>query len=54
MWYDGENEKRKSKKARNKGKKQKQSKNNEKRKADNAWEKMQIRKHTDITAPKDR
>ena len=40
-------------------KKQKQSKknkvkNNEKRKADGIWEKMQIRKHTDITVPKDR
>lgn len=28
-------------------------KNRGKRKADNIWEKMQIRKHTDITAPKD-
>lgn len=40
-------------------KKQKQSKknkvkNNEKRKADGIWEKMQIRKHSDITVQKDR
>lgn len=55
MWYD--EEKRKAKKARNKKAKTKQKnkvKNNEKRKADGIWEKMQIRKHTDITAPKDR
>lgn len=49
--------KTRSKKARNKKaktKQKKQNKNNEKRKADDAWEKMQTRKHTDITAPKDR
>lgn len=28
-------------------------KNHEKRKADDVWEKMQIKKHTDITVPKD-
>lgn len=44
MWYD-------------KGKTRRQKikqKNNEKRKADDAWEKMQIRKHSDITVQKDR
>lgn len=56
MWYD--EEKRKAKK-KQETKKQKQSKknkvkNNEKRKADGIWEKMQIRKHSDITVQKDR
>lgn len=51
MWYD--EEKRKAKKARNKKSKNK-VKNNEKRKADGIWEKMQIRKHSDITVQKDR
>lgn len=55
MWYD--EEKRKAKKARNKKAKVKQKnkvKNSEKRKADGIWEKMQIRKHSDITVQKDR
>ena len=41
MWYDK--------------KKQKQDKRIiKKRKADDVWEKIQTRKHTDITVPKDR
>lgn len=44
------NEKQKSKKQKSKNK----VKNNEKRKADGIWEKMQIRKHSDITVQKDR
>ena len=51
MWYDEENRKaKKSKKQKSKNK----VKNNEKRKADGIWEKMQIRKHSDITVQKDR
>lgn len=58
MWYDEEKRKAK-KKQETKKQKQKQSKknkvkNNEKRKADGIWEKMQIRKHSDITVQKDR
>jgi hypothetical protein len=41
VWYDKEKAKTRQK-------------NHEKRKADGTWEKIQIRKHTDITAPKDR
>lgn len=40
MWYDEEKAKTRQK-------------NHEKRKADDVWEKMQIKKHTDITVPKD-
>lgn len=45
--------KSKKQKSKNKAKKNK-VKNNEKRKADGIWEKMQIRKHSDITVQKDR
>lgn len=51
MWYD--EEKRKAKKSK-KQKSKNKVKNNEKRKADGIWEKMQIRKHSDITVQKDR
>ena len=51
MWYD--EEKRKAKKSK-KQKSKNKVKNNETRKADGIWEKMQIRKHSDITVQKDR
>lgn len=46
--------KEKAKSENNKQRQKTRQKNKEKRKADGIWEKMQIRKHTDITAPKGR
>ena len=49
------NEKQKKQETKKQKTKQKNKvKNNEKRKADGIWEKMQIRKHSDITVQKDR